>query len=144
MREWNLEDIKEIIYLFNQSNLAELVLEDGSVKLILKKAENLSKANGSPKVVETIVESGKQEKSEEGHYITAPLVGVFYRSPAPGAPPFVKENDLVEVGQILCIIEAMKLMNEVKSNIRGRVKKILVENGQAVEYGQKLFLIEPE
>ncbi|MFN3699285.1 MAG: acetyl-CoA carboxylase biotin carboxyl carrier protein, partial [Dictyoglomus sp.] len=73
-----------------------------------------------------------------------PLVGVFYRSPAPGAPPFVEEGDLVDVGQTVCIIEAMKLMNEIKSHVRGKVKKVLVENGQAVEFGQKLFLIEIE
>jgi len=69
---------------------------------------------------------------------------VFYRSPAPGAPPFVEEGDLVEPGQTVCIIEAMKLMNEIKSHVRGKVKKILVDNGQAVEFGQKLFLIETD
>ncbi len=143
MREWSLEDIKEIIYLFTQTNLAELVLEDGSIKLILKRADNMGGNVLSAPTISSIEEK-KIEEIENGKYIIAPLVGVFYRAPAPGAPPFVNEGDLVEVGQTLCIIEAMKLMNELKSDIRGRIKKILVENGQPVEYGQKLFLIEPE
>ncbi|MCS7201582.1 MAG: acetyl-CoA carboxylase biotin carboxyl carrier protein [Dictyoglomus sp.] len=142
MREWSLEDIKEIIHLFTQTNLAELVLENGTIKLVLKRSNNIT-TNISTSVSSSVVEK-KIEEVEDGHYISAPLVGVFYRAPAPGAPPFVNEGDLVEVGQTLCIIEAMKLMNEIKSDIRGRVKKILVENGQAVEYGQKLFIIEPE
>lgn len=142
MREWNLNDIKEIIHLFTQTNLVELVLEDGSIKLVLRRSDNVNMNVSNP--VSSTIEESKPIETEDGHYITAPLVGVFYRSPAPGAPPFVNEGDLVEVGQTLCIIEAMKLMNEIKSNIRGIIKKILVENGQAVEYGQKLFLIESE
>ncbi|HXH84624.1 MAG TPA: acetyl-CoA carboxylase biotin carboxyl carrier protein, partial [Candidatus Tectomicrobia bacterium] len=75
--------------------------------------------------------------------IEAPMVGTFYRASAPGAPPYVAEGDVVKEGQILCIIEAMKLMNEIESRAAGRVVKILVENGQPVEYGQPLFLLEP-
>ncbi len=75
--------------------------------------------------------------------ITSPMVGTFYRAPAPDADPYVEVGDMVEVGQTVCIIEAMKLMNEIESEHRGRVVKILVENAQPVEFGQKLFLIEP-
>jgi acetyl-CoA carboxylase biotin carboxyl carrier protein len=75
--------------------------------------------------------------------IEAPMVGTFYRASAPGAEPYVREGDAVKQGQILCIIEAMKLMNEIESKISGRIHKILVENGQAVEYGQPLFLLAP-
>jgi acetyl-CoA carboxylase biotin carboxyl carrier protein len=75
--------------------------------------------------------------------ITSPMVGTFYRAPAPDADPYVESGDLVEVGQTVCIVEAMKLMNEIESEYRGRVVKILVENAQPVEFGQKLFLIEP-
>lgn len=75
--------------------------------------------------------------------IRAPIVGTFYRAPAPDAPPYVKEGDRVEKGQVLCIIEAMKLMNEIESEVSGIVRKILVENGEPVEYGQPLFLIQP-
>jgi acetyl-CoA carboxylase biotin carboxyl carrier protein len=74
--------------------------------------------------------------------IRAPIVGTFYRAPAPDAPPYVKEGDRVEKGQVLCIIEAMKLMNEIESEVSGIVRKILVENGEPVEYGQPLFLIQ--
>jgi len=75
--------------------------------------------------------------------ITAPMVGTFYRAPAPDAPPFVNEGDVVQPGQTVCIIEAMKLFNEIQSEVAGRVARILVENGSPVEYGQPLILIEP-
>lgn len=71
------------------------------------------------------------------------MVGTFYAAPSPGADPFVREGETVKEGQVLCIIEAMKLMNEIESKVRGRIQKILVENAQPVEYGQPLFLIEP-
>ena len=75
--------------------------------------------------------------------VEAPMVGTFYRASAPTADPFVREGDVVKEGQILCIIEAMKLMNEIEAKVGGRIAKVLVENGQPVEYGQPLFLIEP-
>jgi acetyl-CoA carboxylase biotin carboxyl carrier protein len=76
--------------------------------------------------------------------IEAPMVGTFYRASSPTAEPYVREGDVVKEGQILCIIEAMKLMNEIESKAAGRIAKILVENGQPVEYGQPLFLLEPQ
>ncbi len=75
--------------------------------------------------------------------VTSPMVGTFYRSPAPDADPFVEVGDIVEVGQTVCIIEAMKLMNEIEAEVKGRVAQILIDNAQPVEFGQKLFLIEP-
>ncbi len=75
--------------------------------------------------------------------ITSPMVGTFYRAPAPDADPYVESGDTVEIGQTVCIVEAMKLMNEIESETRGRIVKILVENAQPVEFGQKLFLVEP-
>ncbi|HOJ92829.1 MAG TPA: acetyl-CoA carboxylase biotin carboxyl carrier protein [Dictyoglomaceae bacterium] len=146
MKEWNLEELKEIINLFNRSNLAELIIENGENKLILRR-ENGTSFNvpfSQPEVQVSENKSVVKEDQEEGVYITAPLVGVFYRSPAPGAPPFVEEGDLVEPEQTVCIIEAMKLMNEIKSYVKGKIKKVLVENGQPVEFGQKLFLVETE
>src|SRR5262249_49120348 len=81
----------------------------------------------------------------EAHLLTveAPMVGTFYRAPSPDAPPFVRQGDRVKKGQVVCIIEAMKLMNEIESKVAGRVVKVLVENTQPVEYGQPLFLLEP-
>jgi acetyl-CoA carboxylase biotin carboxyl carrier protein len=76
--------------------------------------------------------------------IKSPMVGTFYRSPAPDADPYVEENSTVEVGQTVCIVEAMKLMNEIESDVKGRIARILVENAQPVEYGQVLFLVEAE
>jgi acetyl-CoA carboxylase biotin carboxyl carrier protein len=76
--------------------------------------------------------------------IKSPMVGTFYRSPAPDADPYVEENSSVDVGQTVCIVEAMKLMNEIESDVRGRIAKIMVENAQPVEFGQVLFLVEAE
>ena len=92
-----------------------------------------------------VEEEEKKETKEEKkyHVIKSPLVGTFYRAPSPGAPPFVEEGDIVSKGQVLCIIEALKVMNEIESDIDGKIAKILVKNGEPVEYGQELFYIEP-
>ncbi len=104
----------------------------------------------SPSVeVKEVIQTSKDEintqvqENKKYHVIKSPLVGTFYRAPSPGAPPFVEEGDIVSKGQVLCIIEALKVMNEIESDIDGKVVKILVENGQPVEYGQELFYIEP-
>ena len=76
--------------------------------------------------------------------VQSPIVGTFYESPSPGAPPFVKAGDMVEVGQVLCIVEAMKLMNEIESDVAGEIVKKLASNGQPIEYGQELFVIRPK
>ena len=75
--------------------------------------------------------------------IESPMVGTFYRAPAPGADPYVKEGDLIQKGSVVCIVEAMKLMNEIETEVAGRIMKVMVENGQPVEFGQALFLVEP-
>src|SRR6059036_4134373 len=97
----------------------------------------------SPAVPGTPKES---EAKGEGplHTVRSPIVGTFYESPSPGSPPFVKPGDAVEVGQVLCIVEAMKLMNEIESDVAGEVVKKLVANGQPIEYGQELFVIRPK
>lgn len=98
-----------------------------------------------PKRTETDGASDLEAFSDDRYVIiTAPMVGVFYRAPAPDAEPYVKVGDLVEPGQPLCIIEAMKLMNEIESEVRGRIVKIFVENAEPVEYGQPLFAVEKE
>jgi acetyl-CoA carboxylase biotin carboxyl carrier protein len=82
--------------------------------------------------------------SDEGlHIVHSPIVGTFYESPSPGSPPFVKVGDTLEVGQVLCIVEAMKLMNEIECDVAGELVKKLVANGQPIEYGQELFTVRP-
>ncbi len=98
----------------------------------------------APAPVEAAPEAGAEEGDCPGCVeITAPIVGTFYRKPAPDAEPFVNVGDRVEKGQVVCIIEAMKLFNEIESEVSGIVRKVLVEDGEPVEYGQPLFLVEP-
>ena len=89
------------------------------------------------------VKAPPQDEENNLHYITSPMVGIFYRTPAPSSPPFVETGDQVEKNQTLCLIEAMKLMNEIESDIDGTLTKIFIENGKPVEYGQRLFAIQP-
>lgn len=147
----NLQKIKELISMLDSSGLAEMEVESGSFRINLRKYPGgvgvSEKTTGSgtfrnAPVTETSVSS--DDPQEDLIQVVSPIVGTFYRSPAPDAPPFVEVGTLVEPGQTLCIVEAMKLMNEIKSEVRGRVVKILVENAQPVEFGQKLFLIREE
>ena len=158
----DLKELKDILRFVSKSNFYEFMLKNGDFELHVKK-ENTS--NGvvqvpqvqvaPPPVVQTVVpqvEAGSvndsaveekkvKEEDKNIHYITSPIIGTFYRAPAPGADPFVKEGDQVSPGTVLCIVEAMKLMNEIECDVSGVVEKIFVENGEPVEYGEKLFAI---
>ncbi|HUU27487.1 MAG TPA: acetyl-CoA carboxylase biotin carboxyl carrier protein [archaeon] len=158
--------LKQLIRLVERSEINELEIEDGGTKVkIVKSPRNLpaqTAANPAPQFLPapavlsaapkeenpsgTAAETEKQEKKSRTNLIevTAPMVGTFYRAPSPGAPPFVDLGDRVEVGQTLCILEAMKLMNELESDVPGIIREICVENAQPVEFGHRLFLIEPE
>ncbi len=148
-----IEEIKELIETLNQSEVNELVLEKDGVKVTLRKggAEIASsaaeKTKAEPQLEEKKVEKELSKAGENypdgWKEISSPMVGTFYRAPAPDAPPFVEEGDLVEPGQTLCILEAMKLFNELAAEEKGIIRKICVENAQPVEYGQTLFLFEP-
>lgn len=148
----NLKEIKEIVSLMNENELAEIEVEREGEKLKIKKfmpempnpiipppvtyhPETPPPANPVPPAA---VSSPKTTED-----ITSPMVGTFYRAPSPEAPPFVEIGQTIEVGQVVCIVEAMKLMNEIKSEIRGKVVKIAVENAEPVEFGQVLFQLEP-
>ena len=96
----------------------------------------------SPMTTHEPVSSGETPK-KGGAEIKSPMVGTFYRSPSPEAPAFVEVGQTVEVGQVVCIVEAMKLMNEIKSEVRGKLKEVVVENAEPVEFGQTLFVVEP-
>lgn len=146
----------EIIEKIEGTKIEEVEIEKEGVKIKVKQyvgpkeVQNIPPSSSpSVKIKEYITPSqttsvearAKEEKNY--HVIKSPLIGTFYRAPSPGAPPFVEEGDIVSKGQVLCIIEALKVMNEIESDINGKIVKILVENGQPVEYGQELFYIEP-
>ena len=149
----NLKELKELIALMNEHGLVEIELEREGMKVRLRKAG--ADSGGQGIVVERISAGHPAGAAEAaaaateaapkptGLEVKSPMVGTFYRAPAPEAPPFVEVGQEVEPGQVLCIIEAMKLMNEIKAEIKGRILQILVENGQPVQFGQALFLVEP-
>jgi acetyl-CoA carboxylase biotin carboxyl carrier protein len=144
-----LEKIEKLIKALENTSVEEVELSADGVNLKVKFKREGGAAPAAPQAVQPEVEevSAPQEveKEEKNYYVVeSPMVGTFYRAPAPGAEPFVKEGDYVEKGQTLCIIEALKVMNEIEAEVSGVVRKILVENGQPVEYGQPLFYIEPK
>lgn len=142
-----LEDLKELMRLLKDTDVTELQIEKDGVKVKIKR----EKFFGHLEIQHPFPEKREIKKEEviqteaEGKLltITSPIVGTFYRSSSPEAEPFVDVGTRVKKGQVLCIIEAMKLMNEIESEVDGVVVRVLVENGQPVEYGEPLFLIEP-
>jgi len=148
----NLKEIKEMIALMNENNLMELEVEKEGMRIRLKKTGSESAQVISPMIIEKEKVSPKPAEPEptrpatvlpETIEIKAPMVGTFYRAPSPDSAPFVEAGQVVEPGQVICIIEAMKLMNEIKSEIKGKILEVLVENAEPVEFGQPLFLITP-
>lgn len=139
-----IEDLRELISLLKETDITELQIEKDGTKVKIRRQTMIS-----PIEVQTKTPPPERREEEaEGEVqrlvtITSPIVGTFYRSPSPEAPPFVENGVRVRKGQVLCIIEAMKLMNEIESETDGVIMRILVENGQPVEYGEPLFLIEP-
>ena len=149
----NLKEIKEMISLMNENNLMELEVEKDGMRIRLKKTASQGEGSGGPIIVERerVAESQRvkdaaetaQKRETSAVEIKAPMVGTFYRAPSPETPPYVEVGQIVEPGQVICIIEAMKLMNEIKSEIKGKILEVLVENAEPVEFGQPMFLIEP-
>ncbi|HEV2494384.1 MAG TPA: acetyl-CoA carboxylase biotin carboxyl carrier protein [Terriglobia bacterium] len=166
---WDIKEIEKLIDLLIDRQIAEFELEKDGVKIriqrgvagqepvqltahpappdhVLPPTTATGTSSSAASAVSNEEEPSVTEAAEsaEGLYvIKSPIVGTFYNSPSPNAPPFVKLGDVVAVGQVLCIIEAMKLMNEIESEAAGEVARIYVENGQPVEYGQSLFAIKP-
>ena len=154
----NLKEIKELIEMLKDTDISELEIERSGVKVRLRKGGDVTYHATMPRmeyppatiVAPAITEphlppaekTAEPVKTNEVK-VTAPIVGTFYRASSPDKPPYVEIGDVVKKGQVLCIIEAMKLMNEIESEAAGKVVHILVENGQPVEYGQPLFMIEP-
>ncbi len=159
-----IDEIKELIQLFNESGVAEIEVQRGENRLRLRRAPVSQDymlppmsmpgpipagAVPPPPAVPAPVSvptagAGKPAEADAGHQLVkSPIVGTYYEQPSPGAPPFVKVGDAVEPGQVLCIIESMKLMNEIEAETSGIIAAKLVENGRPVEYGEALFAIRP-
>ena len=143
------ERIREVVRIVQETGIAEIAVEEEGTRVSVRRTEEpatIEAPAGAPAPIapETPVEPAPEAPPDDGAIrIEAPMVGTFYRASQPGAPPFVEEGDAVAPGQTLCILEAMKLMNEVKAEIEGVVRTIHVQNGQPVEYGQALFDLEP-
>src|SRR5579872_6454778 len=163
----NSKELKELIEFLIEKDIAEFELERGDVKVKIKRAGEHTVVHphadpryyavapppmpamemGAAPAAPAAAASAPPAKpaQEEGlHTVKSPIVGTFYEAPSPGAPPFVKVGDTVEVGQVLCIVEAMKLLNEIESDVAGEIVKKLATNGQPIEYGQELFVIRPK
>lgn len=144
-----LDEIKELMGLLKETDVTEIQIEKEGIKLKIKREKygaptevapmQIAPARVEPSAAPVVAEVPEKPQ----HLIAAPIVGTFYRAPAPDASPFVEVGSRVKKGQILCIIEAMKLMNEIESDAEGVIAKVLVENGKPVEYGQALFVVEP-
>lgn len=159
----NQKELKELIDFLIERDISEFELQRGDEKVRIKRGGANSAAPAAPVIAtfsstsqptapSTHAPGGPASSAPPAeaaapatdlHIVKSPIVGTFYESPAPGAPPFLKVGDMVEAGQVLCIIEAMKLMNEIESDIAGEIVQKLVANNQAVEYGQPLFAIRP-
>ena len=149
----NIKEIKEMINLMNENGLTELEVEKDDMRIRLKKTADGVQgfelpssypAGGAALGVKAQASQLPEEKIIiKTVEIKSPMVGTFYRAPSPEAPSYVEVGQTIEPGQVICIIEAMKLMNEIKSEIRGKILEILVDNAEPVEFGQSLFLIDP-
>jgi acetyl-CoA carboxylase biotin carboxyl carrier protein len=147
----DLRKLKKLIDLVQESGIAELEITEGEEKVKIVKGGAVS-GSAAPAAAALVQEAkpaasaaaapaAEPPAGQEGHVVKAPMVGTFYRSPSPDAKPFVEVGQTIKEGDTICIIEAMKLMNEIEADASGIVKAILVENGQPVEYGQPLFML---
>ncbi|NJP37638.1 acetyl-CoA carboxylase biotin carboxyl carrier protein [Alkalicoccus luteus] len=165
-----IQEIRELIKLIDDSSIDEFKYEQNGAKVSLKKfgGQTVKTSAPAPQAVEAAApqaapspapqpekqsapseeqkpESSQSSSDQDDTYkITSPMVGTFYSSPSPESDPYVAEGDTVKKDSVVCIVEAMKLMNEIEAEVNGRIVKVLVENGELVEYGQELFLVEAE
>jgi acetyl-CoA carboxylase biotin carboxyl carrier protein len=155
----NQNEIKELVEFLAEKDITEFEMERGDVKLRVKRGVSFVAAApaavaapvavaapapapaAAPAAASAAAPAAAPESEEGIHVVKSPIVGTFYEASSPGAPPYVKEGDTVSVGKVLCIVEAMKLMNEIESDVAGTIVKVLVSNGQPVEYGQPLFKV---
>ena len=155
----NLKEIRELMDLMTEKDIVEFEMEGKNQRIRIRRAtaaDGVSPitftsiapalaANPAPAVAaRTEIPLPAPKVEEELHILKSPIVGTFYETPSPGAAPFVQVGDSVEAGQVVCIIEAMKLMNEIEADVAGRIGDVLVQNGEAVEFGQPLFAVDPQ
>ena len=156
----DIKQVQELVKIINKTNIAEISIEEEGLKITIKQKEDAAPVVAAapiqqyvqPQVaapaaqsVAPVAPTAAPAKEDTSNYVTikSPMIGTFYRSPAPDKPSFVNEGDMVNAGKVVCIIEAMKLFNEIESEVKGKIVKILVEDASPVEYDQPLFLVEP-
>ena len=155
----DIRKVKKLIELLEESGIAEIEIHEGEESVRISRGSTAAPmqtyintpppqapvAAGEPHATRLGTEEQKpsNDYADEGHVINSPMVGIFYSSPSPDEPPFIDKGQTVKVGDTLCIIEAMKIMNHIEADVSGKLIRTLVENGEAVEYGQPLFVIEP-
>ena len=140
----DIRKVKKLIEMLEASNLEEIEIQEGeeSVRLVKRLSNTTTTSQlGEVRVEANSTTQENKEVIEEGNKITSPMVGTFYSAPSPGAKPFVTSGDKINEGDVVCIVEAMKMMNEIKSDYSGIISSVLVENSEPVEFGQTLFLI---
>lgn len=145
----DIRKVKKLIELLEESGIAEIEIHEGEESVRISRATAAAPvmqaapvAVAAPVAAAPVAAAAPVEEKIEGHVLNSPMVGSFYRAPSPGAKNFVDVGSKVNVGDTLCIIEAMKLLNQIEADKSGTIKAILVENGQPVEYNQPLFIIE--
>ena len=157
----DFKQIQELIKMINKSNIGEVTIEEKGFRLTIKQKEEAAQhviaapsylqagpqpsLQAQPVPSSAAVKGGKPQETVADNLLTikSPMIGTFYRSPGPGKPQFLEVGDEVTPGKVVCIIEAMKLFNEIESEVKGRIVKVLVEDASPVEYDQPLFLVEP-
>lgn len=143
--QFDLKQLRELLEILSQTDIAELTLKSGDFELTVRKGER-GTAPGFAQATATAIPAPPEPllpAEKRGIEVVSPMVGTFYRSPTPDDRPYVEVDDVISRGQAVCIIEAMKLMNEIEAEVDGRVIEILVQNGEPVEYGQPLMRISP-
>lgn len=150
----DIRKVKKLIEMLEESRVSEIEIHEGEESVRISRVSSVTPAHTVVQVpadeTAAVVNAGaaasapETAEEPEGSIVKSPMVGIFYESPAPGKPPFVELGKRVARGEVLCIIEAMKIMNQIESEFSGIISKIMVENGEPVEYGQPLFIIKEE
>lgn len=159
----DIKQVQELVKIINKTNIAEISIEEEGLKITIKQKEDpIPQIIAAPPAQATYVAApaaapvaapapaaaapaAKPAEAAASNLVTikSPMIGTFYRSPSPDKPPFINVGDEIAVGKVVCVIEAMKLFNEIESEVKGKIVKVLVENASPVEYDQPLFLVEP-